>query len=381
MKTRSDIYLDYAAATPLLEEVYSSMEPYLKSNFYNPSSIYLKSIEVKKDIRNARNQVAKILNVKSKEVIFTAGGSEANNLAIKGVMNKFKDKNLIVSSIEHDSVLKPAARYNTKVCPVTRDGIVDLNKLQKLIDDQTVLISIMYVNNEIGSIQPLRKISELIKEIKKSRIKRGVKTPLYFHSDACQAANYLSLSVSKLGLDMMTLNGCKIYGPKQSGMLYVDSNITIEPLIEGGGQEFSLRSGTENSAAIIGFAKALSIVQQDRIKESQRLTELRDLFIESILSSSDKIKLNGPLKNRLANNINLHIKGVDNETLIMKLDNLGIMIASGSACNASNDVPSHVLGAIGLIDQEIKNSIRITFGRFTSKDDILSLIKNLQKNI
>ncbi len=376
------IYLDYAAATPLLDEVYNSMEPYLKNNFYNPSSIYLKSIEVKKDIRNARNQVAKILNIKPKEVIFTAGGSEANNLAIKGVMNKFKDKNLVVSSIEHDSILKPAARYNTKICPVTKDGIVDLSKLKNLIDDQTVMVSIMYVNNEIGSIQPLRKIFELIKEIKKSRTERAVKTPLYFHSDACQAANYLSLSVSKLGLDMMTLNGCKIYGPKQSGMLYIDSNIAIDPLIEGGGQEFSLRSGTENTAAIIGFVKALSIVQEDRIKESQRLTKLRDLFIDQILlDPNHRIKLNGTLKNRLANNINLLIKGVDNETLIMKLDNLGIMIASGSACNASNDAPSHVLKAIGLTDQEIKNSIRITLGRFTTKRDILSLIKNLQKDI
>ena len=376
------IYLDYAAATPLLDEVYNSMEPYLKNNFYNPSSIYLKSIEVKKDIRNARNQVAKILNIKPKEVIFTAGGSEANNLAIKGVMNKFKDKNLVVSSIEHDSILKPAARYNTKICPVNKDGIVDLSKLKNLIDDQTVMVSIMYVNNEIGSIQPLRKIFELIKEIKKSRTERAVKTPLYFHSDACQAANYLSLSVSKLGLDMMTLNGCKIYGPKQSGMLYIDSNIAIDPLIEGGGQEFSLRSGTENTAAIIGFVKALSIVQEDRIKESQRLTKLRDLFIDQILlDPNHRIKLNGTLKNRLANNINLLIKGVDNETLIMKLDNLGIMIASGSACNASNDAPSHVLKAIGLTDQEIKNSIRITLGRFTTKRDILSLIKNLQKDI
>ncbi len=382
MKTaKTAIYLDYAAATPLLDQVFRAMEPYLRDNFYNPSSIYLKSIEVKQAIKEARQQVAKTLNARAKEIIFTAGGSESNNLAIKGLMDKHKNKNLIVSAIEHDSVLKPASRYDHKVCPVNKLGVVDLSKLKRLIDDQTVLISIMYVNNEIGSIQPIKKISELIKDVKKDRIKRGNKTPLYFHSDACQAANYLSLSVSKLGLDMMSLNGCKIYGPKQSGILFINSNLTINPLIEGGGQEFSLRSGTENTSAIVGFAKSLQIVQKDRKEESQRLTKLRDLLIDQMLNYSDRVKLNGSLKNRLSNNVNFLIDGIDNETLIMKLDNLGVMIASGSACNASNDAPSHVLKAIGLSDQQIKNSIRITLGRFTNEKDLIAIVKYLKENI
>ena len=279
------------------------------------------------------------------------------------------------------SILRPALNYNAKVCPVNGDGLIDLSQLLGLIDDQTVLISVMYANNEIGTIEPLLKVAEIIKEVKTNRLKRGIATPLYLHSDACQAPNYLSLSAPKLGLDLMTLNGCKIYGPKQSAILYVKSNLQIKPLIEGGGQEFGLRSGTEDTASIIGFAKALAIAQRDSKEESKRLSQLRDFFIKEVLKISPQISLNGSLKNRLANNINILIKNVDNETLIMKLDNCGVMIASGSACNASSDVPSHVLKAIGLSGQDVRSSFRITLGRFTTKEDLKNTLGYFQQNL
>jgi cysteine desulfurase len=255
------IYLDYAAATPIDENVLKAMEPYFKDNFYNPSALYLSSVAVKKQIEQARHDVAAILGCKPTEVVFTAGATESCSLAVRGLLDRRAGANIVISSVEHEAVYGSAGKYDRKICRVDKNGVLDLDDLEHIINDKTVLVSVIYASNEIGTLQPLRKISRIISDIKKDRISKGVDTPLYLHTDASQAGNYLELNVNSLGVDMMTLNGAKMYGPKQSGILYIRSGVQLNPLVVGGGQEGGIRSGTENTANIIGFAEALKIAQ------------------------------------------------------------------------------------------------------------------------
>ena len=377
---RSGIYLDYAAATPVAPEVFEIMKPYYSDLFFNPSADYSQARNVKKLLNEARARVAYWLGAQSNEILFTAGGTEANNLAIHGVMANYPESKILHSSIEHDSVLNPAKRYNSVEIPVYQDGRVNLDKLQAAIDDDTVMISVMYANNEIGTIQPLHKIGLIIDKIKKDRKTRGVKLPLVFHTDACQAANYLDLHVSRLGVDMMTLNGGKIYGPKQSGVLYVRRGTALTPQIEGGGQEFNLRSGTENVAGAIGLSVALDQVQAMRQSESARLTKIRNYFIDR-LEKELKATMNGSKEFRLANNVHATFDGQDNEYLLIGLDQAGIMAAAGSACSASKEESSHVLLALGLSDEGARSSLRLTLGRQTTEADIEKTIKALSQLI
>ena len=390
-------YFDYAAATPLSPTVLKALEPYFIDKFYNPSAQYLSAQAVRKDVEKARADVAQVLSVRPSEIIFTAGGTESDNLAIHGVMSRFPDANCVVTAIEHDAVLVPAALYNCKVAPVDSDGRVDLEAIKSLIDDSTVLVSVMYANNEIGTIQPLTEISKLINRIRakrqievnigaKGKGQRANKTdsalcsqplPLYLHTDACQAPNCLQVLPHTLGVDMMTLNGGKIYGPKQSGILYVNSGIELNPLIYGGGQERNLRSGTENVANIIGFSMALKEASERRGKESARLSGLQHTALKLISQQLPKAILNGAIGYRLANNIHLTLPGQDNERLMMQLDEKGYQVAAGSACSASSDEPSHVLKAIGLSDEEARSSLRITMGRDTTEENLKGLISTI----
>lgn len=372
----SKIYLDYAAATPMDNRVIKSMEPFLTKTFYNPSAIYVGAREANKALEDARGKVAHWLGSRGSEIIFTAGGTEANNLAIHGIMQSFPETNVVVSEIEHDSILSPASKYDVRLVRVNEFGRLDLDDLQKKIDDSTTLVSIMYANNEIGTIQQLHEISNLIMVIRKQR---NNNLPLYFHTDACQAVNYLDLHVSRLGVDMMTLNGGKIYGPKQTGCLFVKSGINLTPIIYGGGQERGLRSGTENVAGFVGFSEAVELTQQSRAEESKRLQRLQRLFLDDISQNGLVYELNGSMKHRTPNNINLTFPGQDNERLIMELDDRGIMVASGSACSASNDKSSHVLQAIGISDSDASSSIRFSMGRFTNDSDIESTTKALKQ--
>ena len=370
-------YFDNAAATPMLPKVLAAMQPFFSEKFYNPSAIYLAAQDVKASLDNARWLVAQNIGAKPTEIIFTAGGTEANNLAITGVMAKNPDGELIVSAIEHDSVLIPAKNYNLKIANVDEKGIVDVSALAKLINNKTVLISVMMANNEIGALQPIKDIVELVAKIRKERQKGGNKTPLYVHTDACQAVNYCDINIARLGVDLMTFNGGKIYGPKQSGVLFKKIGVNLQPLIYGGGQEYSMRSGTENVAQCIGFATAFEQAKSNAKSESKRLSKIRDETINELLKSS-KITLNGPKGNRrLANNINITINGVDNERLLMQLDEQGFIVATGSACSASNDEPSHVLKAIGLSGAQAQSTIRITLGRSTTKDSCALLCKTI----
>lgn len=373
------IYLDNAAATPMDEAVILAMQPYMSVQFYNPSATYEAARAVKKDVETARANIAHYLGARPSEIVFTAGGSEANNLALHGVMQQFPGSKLLVSATEHDSVLHPAEQYGAKTIPVKADGRVDLDKLEAEIDDNTVLISVQYANNEIGTIQPIKDIAAKLNDIKKARQKAGNDLPLYLHTDACQAAMLLDLHVARLGVDFMTINGSKIYGPKQVGALYVKAGAELKPQVLGGGQEHGKRSGTENVAGIVGFSKALALVQQRRHEEGKRLHELQKLAISLLSEKLPNVQLNGSRQHRLTSNLHITIPGVDNETVMMQLDSQGIICAVGSACSASNEEPSHVLKAIGLTDSEAQSSLRFSMGLDTGEADIRRLVDVLSK--
>ncbi len=371
------IYLDHAAATPMAPEVLVAMQPFFSEQFYNPSANYMAAQKVRRALDVARADVASVLGARASEIIFTAGGTESDNLAITGIMQQFPAGNVVVSGIEHDAVLEPAAQFDRRLVKVNEQGMIDLADLRTKIDDNTVLVSVMYANNEVGTVQPIRKIAQIVDEIRGARRRAGNATPIYFHTDACQAANYLDLHVARLSVDLMTLNGGKIYGPKQSGILYVSSRVNLEPIIRGGGQERNLRSGTENVAAAVGFACALQLVQTARHEEGARLSELQAEAFKLISDRLPKVVINGSMKLRLPNNIHLTIPSQDNERLLVELDERDILAAAGSACSASDEEPSHVLRAMGLTDVDAQASLRFTMGHATTKADIAKLVDTL----
>ncbi|HPR09828.1 cysteine desulfurase [Candidatus Saccharibacteria bacterium] len=373
------VYLDNAAATPVDSEVWAAMLPYFSDKFYNPSATYLPARQVGHDLGQARQKAAELLGAKANEITFVAGGTEGNNLAIRGVLELFPNSSVTVTSIEHDSVLAPAQQYNCSVTFVTKQGRVDLDDLKAKITDKTVLVSSMYANNEIGTIQPIKQIAALVATIRKQRRAQGSTLPLYLHIDACQAGNYLDLHVNRLGVDLMTLNGGKLYGPKQSGVLYIRRGVHIAPQILGGGQERGLRSGTENVAAAIGFAAALEKSQKLRSAESKRLSQVQKIFFDLCRQKIPGATVNGSMTSRLPNNLHLSFVGQDNERLLLELEKRGFLAAAGSACSASSDLPSHVLRAIGLTDAEARTSVRFTMGRSTQEKDIVALGMALQQ--
>ncbi len=378
MENSKQIYLDYAAASPMDERVLAAMQPYFSDKFYNPSASYLAGQAVAADLQAARAKIAVVVGVQPREVVFTAGGTEANNLAIQGVISQYPRANVVVSAVEHDSVLRAAEKYDVRIAPVNAQGQIDLIALEKLIDDQTALVSIMYANNEIGTIQPLREVSRLIKSKVESRKSKATDLPLWFHTDACQAGAYLDIHISDLGVDMMTINGGKIYGPKQSGALIIKSGVSLEPQIVGGGQERGLRSGTENVAACVGLATALELVQSRRHEEVERLRAIQNHFMQELSDKFPDVVVNGSMKNRLPNNVHVTFPGRDNERMMMELDEKGIICAVGSACSASSDKPSHVLKAIGLTDEAARASLRFTMGIDTKTGDINRLVDFLR---
>ena len=373
------IYLDYAAATPLDPEVLKAMEPFFTQWFYNPSASYLAAKDVRQELGNARSTVAGWLGAKPAEVTFTAGATEANNLVISGVMSQFPDGELLVSSIEHDSVLAPAELFNSKQIPVDRQATIELPALNKMITSKTVLVSLMLVNNELGSIQPLREVSQLLAKHRAERQKKANPKPLYLHTDAAQAPNYFDIHISRLGVDMMSLNGGKIYGPKQSGALFIKTGVVLKPLILGGGQESGLRSGTENVAGSVGLAKALDIAQNSRPTQTARIKKLKDIFMDELDKKIPKLVINGSHKNSAPHILNISLPGFDNERLMMELDEQGIQCAVGSACSADSGEPSHVLKAIGMTDELARSSLRFSFGKQTTEVDIKRSAQTLQR--
>jgi len=376
------IYLDYAATTYIDPIVLDKMLPFLKGNFGNPSSLYSIGRQAKMGIEYARVSVAKILGASSQEVIFTGSGTESDNLAIFGVAKFYqnKGKHIIVSKIEHKAVLEAAKKLEKEgfeiiYLDVDSKGLVNLLELKKSLRSDTILVSVMYANNEIGTIQPIAKISEIIREFRKENL-----LPL-FHTDACQAAGALTLNVKKLGVDLLTINGSKIYGPKGVGCLYKAKDIKLDPIIVGGGQENNLRAGTENVALIAGFGEALKLAEKLRLRESRRLKKLRDYLIKRILKIIPHSQLNGHPEKRLSNNINISIASIEGEALVLMLDKYGVFASTGSAC-ASHDLnPSHVLLAMGLAPELAHGSLRLTLGRKTTKMDLDYVMKILPEII
>lgn len=364
------IYLDYAAATPLDPRVQLAMEPYLTHDFYNPSSPYLAARQVKRDLEEARGRVAYWLGGRLSEVFFTAGATESINIAIHGVMRAFPGSNAVTIGTEHDAVLRSIEQYDHRIAPVPLSGSVDPAKLNTLIDEKTVLLSIAYANNELGTIQHIPHIAQLARQIRAERQKSGHSLPLYFHTDASQVAGYLDLHASRLGVDLMTLNGAKIYGPKQTGLLYVKAGTKLKSPLNGGGQEGGIRSGTENVAGAIGLATALEIVQADKKEALPKYMALRDELQRRIVEALPGTVVNGNLKRRLPNSLHLSWAGVDGERLVMQLDEQGVMAATGSACAANKQTASHVLVACNMDDQLLQGSLRLTVGAPTTSQDV-----------
>ena len=371
------IYLDNAATTKLDSRVLAKMKPYLTSQYGNASSIHYMGQQNNLVLEAARERIAKILGASARGVIFTSGASESNNFIIKGVMfaNKDKGKHLIVSAIEHPCVLQSARQlikhgFELDIAPVNEDGLVDLKALEKLIRPDTVLVSIMAVNNEIGSVQNLKKIAKLVHD-------KGA----YFHSDIVQAIPYLDINIEELGLDFASLSAHKFYGPKGVGVAYVNPKAKIEPLIAGGEQENGLRAGTYNVAGIVGLAEALDLAYQEKTEHISKLYELRDYMWERISQEIPEVHLNGSLAERTPNNLNILFARIEGEAILMDLSMKGICVSTGSACSAHNLKTSYVLQAIGLTLDNLNSNIRFSLGKFNTKAEIDYTIKALKKTV
>ncbi|KKS43539.1 hypothetical protein A3H03_03240 [Candidatus Kuenenbacteria bacterium RIFCSPLOWO2_12_FULL_42_13] len=384
------IYLDHAATTPLDKEVARVMADFAVKKFGNPSSLYKLGRAAAGVVHESRVSVAKILNCSPEEIIFTAGGTESDNMAIFGIANQFlataKNYHLITTNIEHAAVLNSFKALEKKgfavtYLPVDKYGLIADREVMKALRPNTLLVSIMYANNEIGAIEPIAKIAHIVKNYRHiQRVDTISKEPRFpvFHTDGCQAAGYLELNVENLGVDLMTLNGSKIYGPKQTGILYKNKNIKLEPLLYGGEQEFGLRPGTENVSGIVGFAKSLELVSQSKNKETPRLTKLRDYFIMELLKIPNTA-LNGHPTLRLPNNINVSFLGIEGESIMLKLDRENIYVSTGSACHSLSLEPSHVILALGQSAEYAHGSIRFTMGKSTTKKELEQVLKILPK--
>ncbi len=383
------IYLDYAATTPIDKNVLKAMRPFLRGDFFNPSAIYKEGVEVGKRINEARVSISNILNARASDIIFTASGTESVNLAVRGMVEAFKRKypeitpHIITSVIEHSAMLEVCrslemeAKVEVTYIGVDEGGKVKVAEIEKSIKQETILVSVMYANNEIGTIQPIKEIARRIK-LWKIDNKRNTEDYPFVHTDASQAGNYCVLDREKLGIDLMTLDGHKIYGPKGVAILYIKKYIPCVPIINGGGQEGGLRPGTENVSGIIGMAKALEITQKIKEKESVRLKILRDYFFDEILKIIPDVKINGSREERLPNNINFCIPNINAEFLVLELDSVGIACASLSSCkNLNDESTSYVVASLPEGKDCARSSIRLSMGRGTSGRHLRAVLKIL----
>ncbi len=395
------IYLDHAAATPMDQRVTEAMDPFWYENFGNAGGLYREGRTAKEAMDAARKEIAHTIGARPDEIIFTSGGTESDNLAIFGTARRatasstsdvefpktsdvfpaIARPHIITTRFEHRAVLGPCellekGGFEVTYLEVGNNGIINPEDVKKALRSETILVSIMYANNEIGTIQPIAKIGKIIKEFNENNA-AGRSHKTYFHTDACQAAGYLDLNVQNLGVDLMSINGSKIYGPKGIGFLYKRSGVKIKPQMVGGGQELRMRSGTENIPLIAGLSKALKIAQEEKNTESKRLTELRDYFISEMMRRVPRVVLNGDAERRLPNNINVSILGIEGEALLLYLDSLGIACGTGSACTSESLEPSHVILALGKPYEFAHSSIRFTLGRSTKKEDLEYVLEKL----
>lgn len=384
------IYFDHAATTPISEEVRKSMCQYFTGSFGNPSSIYKIGREAREVLCDSRQKVADILGAeKPSEIIFTSGATESNNLAIKGVAFYVSQKlgikpHIIISSIEHHCVLNTVKYladnfgFEVSEVPVNKEGLVDPKKVEGLIKENTVLVSIMMGNNEMGAVQPIKKIGLLVKKIKVKREKGNNKIPIYFHTDAVQAFAFYPIKVDELGVDLLSLTAHKFYGPKGVGLLYVRSGVSFLPQQQGGAQERNRRAGTENIPYIVGMTKAMELAEKNRNTYHKKVAEISDYLTERINKEIKNTELLGPkdFKNRLPHISNFIIKGVEGESILINLDMLDFAASSGSACTSGSLEPSHVTRAMGYSDLEAHGAIRFSTGSLNKKSDVDELMKH-----
>jgi cysteine desulfurase len=360
------IYLDHAATTPTHPEVVKAMLPYFTDTFGNPSSVYSCGQEAKAAVEEARIKTAELIGARSEEIVFTSGGTEADNFALKGVAyaNGHKGNHIITTSVEHHAVMEVCKflgrrGFTITYLPVDKYGLVDPQDVKKVITDKTILISIIHANNEVGTIEPISEIGEIAKEA-------GV----YFHTDAVQAVGHIPVNVDKLKVDLLSISAHKLYGPKGVGALYIRKGTKLVSLMQGGGQEKMRRAGTENVPAIVGLGKAVELAGQEMDKEAERLAGLRDKLIKGLMEKIDHVQLNGHPTRRLPNNVHVSVDFVEGESMLLNLDLEGICASTGSACSSASLEPSHVLLALGISPDQTHGSLRFTLGRENSEEDI-----------
>ncbi len=376
-KTR-DVYLDYAAFAPIDKGVLKEMLPYFDKKYGNASSMHESGRKSKHFIEEARGKIAGTIGANKDEIIFTGSGTESDNLAIVGIAraHRAEGNHIIISAIEHKAVLEAAKQlkkegFEITILPVDKYGVINIEECIKLITSKTILISVMYVNNEIGTIEPIQKLGNAIKSWRQEKVgKYGHAEYPLFHTDACQAVNLLSLDVKKLGVDLMTLNSSKVYGPAGIGLLYKKSNITIESIIVGGEQEKNTRAGTENLPMIVGLSLALLKAEKIKKSENKRLKELQKYFKKCLKDKIEDVIFNGHPINNISSTVHVTIPLVEGESMVLRLDHFGIKASTGSACSAYDLKPSHVLIAIGQERELIHGSVRFSMGRHTTKKDI-----------
>lgn len=371
------IYLDHSATSPVDPDVFNAMEPYFVNSFGNASTLYSLGREARKAMEESRKMVASLIGANPEEIIFTSGGTESDNIAIKGTSYRLKDKgnHIITSNIEHpavDETCKYLEKNGFKVTylPAGEEGIVKVSDLENAITDETILITIMHANNEIGTIQPIKEIGKIARE-------KGI----YFHTDAVQSVGKIPVDVDDLNVDMLSLSAHKLYGPKGIGALYIKKGVRLEPLLHGGGHEKGIRPGTENVAGIVGLGKACQIAQENLDETAQYVASLRDEIIEKVLSEVEQSYLNGHPTKRLPNNINFRFTSIEGESLVLHLDAKGIASSTGSACSSKKLEPSHVLMALGLEEVDAHGSLRLTLGKENMKEEIDYIVKSVKDSV
>jgi cysteine desulfurase len=363
--TDERIYLDHAAATPLDPKVLTAMQPYFSDDFYNPSAPYAPAVKVRRAYEQAKQTIAQTIGGRGDEIVITAGATESINLAFNSIGG-----HVVTANVEHHAVLEAAKRYDHTIVEADERGMVSADSIRKAITPQTRLVSIALANNELGTIQPLRDIAEVVRRERDARLARGDHTPIYLHSDASQGVGQLDVNVARLGVDLLTLNAAKVYGPKQVGLLWAASHVTLAPQIVGGGQERGLRSGTENVAGTVGFAKALELANEHRKFESDRLRKLRDSLQARLVATFPGAILSGHQKHRLAGHLHISFPQLDAERVLFALESRSVLVATGSACAANKGTRSHVLTAIGLAPEVADGSLRMTLGHLSNEENI-----------
>lgn len=358
------IYLDHAAATPVDERVLAAMAPYFSEQFYNPSSPYAPALEVRRAYEAAKDTLARLIGGRGDEIVMTAGATESINLAVSGVGG-----HIVAPSIEHQAVLEAVKRQPHTLVAADEKGIISPEAIRAAITSETRLVSVALASNELGTVQPLREIAQVVRRERDHRLETGIQVPIYLHSDASQAAGQLDVHVARLGVDLLTLNAGKVYGPKQVGLLWAAADVALSPVMYGGGQERGLRSGTENIAGAVGFARALELAEKRRKQEVTRLETLRDWLEKQLTSEFPEAVVSGHPRRRLGSHLHISFPGLDAERLIFRLEARGVLVATGSACAANKGTRSHVLTAIGLEPRVADGSLRLSLGRLTTEEN------------